>query len=417
MKKYYLKNGIISLFYPIETSYSVAISLNINVKVSLEPRSCRGITHFLEHLHFRRLNNITQDEIYLITDKIGGNLNGSTYRDMMRFYIKVRPDYIYQALEVLKEIILADTWTENDVKTEKSIVLNEIAEKEDCFDMETLTDSVIFENILSESPILGTAETVRNLKTAEIIDYKRKTFSEGNVALTVTGQISDEDIEKINAFLENIELFHSQCKQQQGLKRIENKRRIKFFEYDFYCVYVTMSFRIKDKTNLYALNLLNSLLGGGSGGLLQREIREKKGISYDIYSYVDICEEFSAINIAFSVIEENACCCIKEVIRILGELKHEVTKDEYERNIVYFTDNLWYMLEDTTRLNDEISWEVFENEIPKTVEERIEGYRKVSLSELRDLAKEIFLPEYCSVIAVGSFKEETKKHIENILKK
>lgn len=47
------------------------------------------------------------------------------------------------------------------------------------------------------------------------------------------------------------------------------------------------------------LLFLNSIIGGGDGSRLQKEIREKMGLVYDIYSYVEIYNDAAVLSIFF----------------------------------------------------------------------------------------------------------------------
>ena len=98
MKKITLKNGLNILYYPIDTAYSTVISLNINAGIFLENSKNNGLTHFLEHIHFRRLNDVDQNELYYQMNKRGSNLNGSTYKELLKFYAKIRPRYFKEVI-------------------------------------------------------------------------------------------------------------------------------------------------------------------------------------------------------------------------------------------------------------------------------------------------------------------------------
>src|SRR4030066_2596969 len=41
----------------------------------------------------------------------------------------------------------------------------------------------------------------------------------------------------------------------------------------------------------YKLYLLNTLLGGGMGSRLFQEVREKRGLAYSVYTYLNLCKD------------------------------------------------------------------------------------------------------------------------------
>lgn len=98
MEKTILKNGLIVYYYPIKNAYSTSIGLYINIGARNETYEQSGISHVLEHLHFRRLEQLSQKELYLKMDKIGATLKASTHKELMRFYMKLRPNHFNVAI-------------------------------------------------------------------------------------------------------------------------------------------------------------------------------------------------------------------------------------------------------------------------------------------------------------------------------
>ncbi len=72
------------------------------------------------------------------------------------------------------------------------------------------------------------------------------------------------------------------------------------------------------------------------------------------------------------------------------------------------------MLENTARLNGELSWEAFEKECPKSVEERIEEYENISIDDISNAAKLIFKPENCSLTVLGEITPKTKAVVKDL---
>ena len=65
-----LSNGLTFIYYPISNAQSVEIGLYVKAGSRYETKSNNGITHLLEHMHFRQLGNMSQEEIYKQTECI-----------------------------------------------------------------------------------------------------------------------------------------------------------------------------------------------------------------------------------------------------------------------------------------------------------------------------------------------------------
>ena len=412
MKKITLKNGLNILYYPIDTAYSTVISLNINAGIFLENSKNNGLTHFLEHIHFRRLNDVDQNELYYQMNKIGSNLNGSTYKELLKFYAKIRPRYFKEVISIFNKLLTADKWNEDDINYEKPIILNEIREKQDYFDFDALIHSYIFEGTPYSMPILGSCETVSNITTKDLVQYKRKIFAKENVAIVITGKITDSDIIECKSLFENIQL--SDFKHIYIKEKI-TKPSIKIFNEDFDYPCAVLSFPIDSSINNSEITLLNSILGEGTGSLLDEIIREKLGLSYNVYSYIELYKVGSFLNIYFSSDYNDIYECLSNIINILNKIKINISNKDMDTNVPYYTDNMWYLLENNEQLNSTLSWEVFGEKHIKSIEERVLEFQQINKQALVKLANKIFTKDKCTFIGAGKFKNFNIGKIENII--
>ena len=416
MKKYILKNSMLLYYYPMETRYSITIGLYVKSGVAYEPLNCRGITHFLEHLHFRRLKNWAQEEIYYKMDKIGANLEGITYKEMMCFYMKCRPHYAFQALEFFEKIISMYEWTHEDVELEKKVILNEIQSKQSYLNSKKFLNSLIFGNHKLSNDILGDFESVNSIDKNDIIEYKKEIFSKGNVAIVISGNISDEFIDKCNKLFENVYLNECVEKNFDKLDILgKRKKNIKLVECSWDYVDIDMAFDINNNKNIYNSILLNSIIGGGTGSRLQKVIREELGLTYDISSYIMTYSVGDFLHISLTTNKKNIYTCVEKICIVLNEFKKSVGIRDIETNLPYYTDNLWYFMEDSEDLNKEFGKEIFNESEPSTIEEKINGFSKITSNDLIEEAKRIFKVSNLSILIVGDTRKITKKKINDIL--
>jgi len=147
MDKNVLKNGLIVYYYPIDNAYSTSIGLYINAGSKMELPEQNGITHMLEHMHFRRLEELSQNELYFSMDKIGANLRAMTHKEYMRFYMKCRPKFFQDTIKFFKKIISMYNWSDEDFEQEKKVVLNELDSKESNVYWESCMDSLVWGGI------------------------------------------------------------------------------------------------------------------------------------------------------------------------------------------------------------------------------------------------------------------------------
>ena len=105
------------------------------------------------------------------------------------------------------------------------------------------------------------------------------------------------------------------------------------------------------------LLFLNSIIGGGDGSRLQKEIREKMGLVYDIYSYVEIYNDAAVLSIFFSIEKKNLQAGLQKIMWIKKNLRENISQRDIDMNMTFFTDNLWFWLEDSNELNFQMGYD------------------------------------------------------------
>lgn len=87
------------------------------------------------------------------------------------------------------------------------------------------------------------------------------------------------------------------------------------------------TFNDLEKSNELPLRILNHRLGESSNSLLFREIRENRGLAYDIYTHLEITNNIKTLYIYTAVSEENideAKAAIEETIKSVVDGKIQI---------------------------------------------------------------------------------------------
>lgn len=416
MIKKFLDNGLSVYFYPIDNAYSTTIGLYVNSGSKKELPEQNGITHLLEHLYFRKLGDLSQSELYKKMDEMGAELKASTHKELLRFYMKFRPKYFTRALNIVKKIILTDKWTKEELEAEKKVVFNELYEQESRLYYEGITDSVIWKSHPLAMPVIGNEKTLKRMTLDDILIYKEKIFAKQNICLLVTGNISEEMMSNCEAVMGDIKLCDNIEKFRDN-KIILGDRNPDICMVDSKWDYVDIDlcFDLVKSINRYELILLNSILGGGTGSRLQCYLREQLGLTSNVHSYLETYTDAGIIHIFMSTHKNNVLKCIEAVTDVLRLMKSNIASVDMNTNMPYFTDNLWYRMEDSEKLNLELGWELFQDIEPYTIEEEIKMYNRITKEDLMNLSKVIFTPQNTSLIIMGSTNNTTKKQLERIL--
>ena len=421
MEEIILSNGLRMLYCQIVDAYSTSIGLYVKCGSRYEDISNNGVTHFLEHIHFRRLGSLSQDEIYYKTESMGSTLRACTYKDFLRFYMKTHPKHFLDCLMIFKEILASTLWTKEDVELERKVILNELYEKSTYVNIESVVAKAVWGNNPLSLPIIGNEDSIKSLTLQSIVDYKNIAFQKERILLVITGCISERNMAKAKEMLEKVTLATEGPKALVCVspkpRYVERKPDVCFSNCNWSIVDVCISFDVDiDFVQTEELAILNSILGGGYGSILQRSIREKKCLSSNVYSYFDFYEDAAVLHISFSIEKKNVYDGISGIMILLQGLKKRISERDFLATMPFFTNNLRFLPEDPMTMNFELGWQSFvRNREFLSVEEQIVQYEKVSIKRLVEISNSIFKPENTVITILGSTNKLTKKEIRRIV--
>ena len=415
-----LSNGLTFISYPIQHAKSVEMGLYIKAGSRYETKSNNGITHLLEHIHFRQLGDMSQEVIYQETECMGSSLRGTTYKEMVNFHMKIRPKYLEKSLLFFEKILTTFNWTDEQLESEKKIVFNEIYEKEGEQELQLISDETIWQEHSLSQPILGDEQTIKKISLEELVNYKKEIFCKENIVFVITGAVKDDDIKSITKQFGRIPITNNKrtfIDENIVEAQFQRKPNIVIKKYSSWSLLdVQLSFDVNLKlVKENELLFLNSIIGGGDGSRLQKEIREKMGLVYDIYSYVEVYNDVAVLSIFFSIEKKNLQICIQKIMEILNNIRTNISQRDMDMNMTFFTDNLWFWLEDSHELNFQLGCDFVKGKEILTIEERIKENEKIDYYRLREVSNVIFKNKNISLIVMGDTKGLSKKLLKDWL--
>jgi predicted Zn-dependent peptidase len=191
-----LSNGLQIVGQPMPDFESVAVSYYVRTGSRDEPDpSIVGVSHFLEHMVFKGTKSLDWQEITLAFNKIGAELNAFTSHEATVYYARVLGEYLDRAVELLSDMMYPRL-AESDFETEKEVIVNEIARSED--QPYNATYRRMMQTYFGSHPlghdVLGTPESIRNMRIEQMREYWNKRYGANNMILSVAGNFSWDHI-------------------------------------------------------------------------------------------------------------------------------------------------------------------------------------------------------------------------------
>ncbi|KJS00667.1 MAG: zinc protease [Peptococcaceae bacterium BRH_c4a] len=407
IKKTALGNGVTLLTEDIPHVRSVAVGVWVNVGSRDEDDRVAGISHFVEHLMFKGTENRTAKQIAEALDAVGGQLNAFTTKEYTCYYAKVLDEHFELALDVLSDMLFNSRYDVNDMDRERNVILEEIKMYEDTPD-ELVHD--IFANTIWQvhplgRPIIGRAEVIKEMNRDSILDYLGKYYVPGNIVVTIAGNLQHDNVaEIINRVFGGLKGTPLPRLLESPVPKKEITCRGKEIEQVHLCV-GTPGLPL-DHSQIYVIQLVNTILGGGLSSRLFQEIREQRGLVYSVYSYHSSYHDAGLFCVYAGLSKENAEPALELIFREIKDIqKNGVTDQELRRAKDQLKGNLLLSLESVnTRMSRLGKSQLYLGKVVSP-EEIVQKIEKVTAEEIVILAAEKLNPNNFALASVGPWDD------------
>ena len=244
-----------------------------------------GLAHLLEHMAFKGTKKRSAREIVETIEAGGGEINAETNAEYTAYFARILGENVSVALDVLGDILTEPAFDPEELQREKGVILQEIGSYEDTPD--EIVFDMLMETAFSGSSIgrriLGTPETVTAQNKQSIEGFLARNYRTPSIVVSAAGDVSHDaivtDIEKLLQSVGADRAIAAESAQYIG----GDARKIQKLEQ----AHVVLGFEglpYSDDRH-YALYVFSNLLGGGMSSRLFQEIREKRGLCYEINSF------------------------------------------------------------------------------------------------------------------------------------
>jgi predicted Zn-dependent peptidase len=411
VRKHFLENGATVLIDEMQDVRSFSLGFFVGAGSSEEPPGKRGLSHFLEHVLFKRTRRRTTVQIARAIDRLGGDVDAFTTKEYTGFYAHTLDTRFAEALDLLGDIVLAPAFESDDIEMERGVILEEIGETNDSPDdlvHEMFVRSFWRTHPLGE-PILGTAHTVRDIGVGDLYRYYRERYNPDNLIVSVAGHVRELEV------LDSLEkLFRRRNGRGNGQRRpgdrlagkphshqhIQVKSR-RGLEQAHVCLGVEGP--PQGSGRRFAAHLLDIVLGGGMSSRLFQEVREKRGLVYSVASSLNSYRLGGYETIYAACAPKNLARVLEVTLRELRKLKRDGVRP---RELAWAKQNLKgnmiLALESTvSRMSSQARQEFYLGRVAP-MEEWIAKADAVTADEVAQEAERLFDGRVLSLSVVGN---------------
>jgi predicted Zn-dependent peptidase len=283
MEKYVLQNGLTIVFEKRPTK-TVAVEVTVKTGSNNETRKISGISHFMEHMLFEGTKKRKSSrEIATEIERLGGELNAYTSNERTAFYAKVLNRHFDKALEVLSDIIANPLFEEEAIEKERKVILKEIdmVTDEPRFHQWVLFSKTLFKKHPARNPTYGSRSSVKKLARKDLINYFKKHYKPNNMVISVVGNVRNVK-GKVSKYFGCLK--KSRLEKQPEIREPQQALSIKKEKRKLMSSYMILGYKTPSRAHKdsYVLDIITSVLGRGQSGRMFDEIRNKRGLAYEV---------------------------------------------------------------------------------------------------------------------------------------
>jgi len=418
-KKIDLDNGVRIILNHMSGMESAAVGLWLATGSRNEERHCSGISHFLEHMIFKGTPTRSSRRIKEEIEGRGGSLNGFTSEEITCYLARVSGRHIGTALNVLSDMVLHAHIKEKDIERERTVIIEEIKMYQDLphYRVHDILSELMWPLHPLGLPVAGDLKSVSSITRNDLLDYKGANYIPKNMVVVLCGNLDhDASLTRLN------KLFGGRTKRSPvALREFNNRQscpRLRILYKKTEQSHLSMGIHTTGRMHKdrFAISLLHIILGANMSSRLFENIREKKGLAYEIGTEVKRYRDTGAFIVNAGVEHKKVKEVTALIIKELKEIKaRAISGQELKRAKEFFKVQLLLALEDTM---DHMLWlgeRVLETDRLPDKRAFIKKVESVSIADLQRVAKRIFNKNNLNVAIVGPVRDGQKIKLEREL--
>jgi predicted Zn-dependent peptidase len=271
---------------------SASIGLWVGVGSADEAPTVAGASHYLEHLLFKGTAARSALDIAAAIDAVGGELNAFTEKEHTCFYATVLDRDLPLAIDVVTDVVLNATVTEQDVDVERAVVLEEIAMRDD------EPSDLVFDEfaiaLLGDTPfgrpVLGTVASISVLRRSQVAGYYRRRYQVPRMVVALAGAVQHRHVvtrvrrafgDRLGGSAEPADVRHGRFPSAAPAQ----PTRVVTQDSEQANLVLGLSGLSRHDDRRFAQAVLSTVLGGGMSSRLFQHIREDRGLAYSVHSF------------------------------------------------------------------------------------------------------------------------------------
>ena len=406
---------------------SVSMCVVVGVGSRYESDEEAGLSHFLEHMVFKGTAMRPEpQQISAAIEGVGGVINAATEHELTVYWCKVAQPYFEESLALLFDILRNSQYEPDDIEKERHVIFEELGMINDypTYKVEALIDEMLWPGHPLGRDIGGTRESVGGITREMILKFVSAYYTPDNMVVSVAGNLSHDDVvAQVERLSEGWEPGgHFKTGERGAIKewmpysgaQFEPQSKVEYRRTEQAHMSIALPGVSLMHPKRYALDLLSVALGEGMSSRLFVEVREKRGLAYDVHSEVSHFTDTGAMVVSAGVDPKRVYDAVQTILEQVGALREGLPEEELEKAKRLSAGRLMLRMEDTRAV---ASWmgqsEMLLGEIAH-VDDVIKQVNAVTTDDVLRLANDVLVSERLNIAVVGPCRGH--RRIERMLR-
>jgi zinc protease len=399
-KEFKLANGLDVVVIPDHRAPVVTQMIWYKVGAADEPPGSSGIAHFLEHLMFKGTDNIPTGQFSKIVARNGGEDNAFTNHDVTAYFQRVAKDRLPPVMAMEADRMANLRLTEEDVVTERNVILEERRSRVDNDPGSILQEQMmaaLYANHPYGIPIIGWEHEIAGLNRSDALTYYKRFYAPNNAVLIVAGDVEPDEVKAL------AEETYGKLKPNPDLngrmrpKEPQHFAPVKVMLEDpragrttVQKYYLSPSYASADQGEAEALDLLMRAAATGSVSRIYKKlvVEQKKAANAGGW-YSDSGLDSGRLGF-YAIAREGVSAAELDaaIESVIGDLRETgITQDELDRARAAYLAEFVYTSDSQSRMARHYGWRLATGMTIKDVEEWPERLKRVTVDEVRNVAR------------------------------
>jgi zinc protease len=395
-----LANGLQVIVIPDHRAPVVTQMVWYKVGAADEPPGSSGIAHFLEHLMFKGTEKIPTGQFSKIIARNGGEDNAFTNHDVTAYFQRVAKDRLATVMEMEADRMVNLRLTEDDVRTERDVILEERRSRVDNDPGSILQEQMmaaLYANHPYGVPIIGWEHEIAALDREDAFAFYRRFYAPENAILIIAGDVEPDEVKTLAERTFGKLPAHGSAESRDRPKEPAHYAPVKVTLEDpragrttVQRYYLSPSYSTAAPGEAEALDLFMKIAASGpTSRIYKRLVIEQKKAANAGGWFSDTGVDAGRLGFYAIASEKVTAEELEQAIDgVLTELiETGVTQEELDRARNAFLADFVYTADSQSRMARHYGWRVATGQSVTDVEDWPARLKRVTVEDLRDAAR------------------------------